>query len=56
MLAQTPGFALRWIWYISAAAVLVQLLLNLLLLKREFRLRLGGFALPQDPGLRAQQV
>jgi putative MATE family efflux protein len=56
MLAQTPGFALRWIWYISAAAVLVQLLLNLLLLKREFRLRLGGFAMPQNPALRAQQV
>ena len=41
MLAQTPGFALRWIWYISAAAVLVQLAMNLLLLKREFRLRLN---------------
>jgi putative MATE family efflux protein len=41
LLAQTPGFALRWIWYISAAAVLVQLALNLLLLKREFRIRLA---------------
>jgi Na+-driven multidrug efflux pump len=40
MLAGTPGFALRWIWYISAAAVLVQLGLNLLLLRREFRRRL----------------
>ena len=41
MLAQTPGFTLRWIWYISAAAVIVQLALSLLLLKREFRLRLA---------------
>jgi Na+-driven multidrug efflux pump len=40
MLAQTPGFALKWIWYISVAAVIVQLALNLLLLQREFRLRL----------------
>ena len=41
LLAGTPGFALRWIWYISAAAVVVQLAMNLLLLKREFRLRLN---------------
>jgi putative MATE family efflux protein len=41
LLAQTPGFALRWIWYISAAAVVVQLTLSLLLLKREFRIRLA---------------
>jgi putative MATE family efflux protein len=39
-LAQMPGFTLRSIWYISAAAVAVQLALNLLLLRREFRLRL----------------
>jgi putative MATE family efflux protein len=47
LLAETPGFALRWIWYISAAAVVVQLAINLLLLKREFRLRLN-FA-PDEP-------
>jgi Na+-driven multidrug efflux pump len=41
LLAQSPGFSLRWIWYISAAAVVVQLLLNLLLLRREFRIRLA---------------
>jgi putative MATE family efflux protein len=40
LLAQAPGFALRWIWYISVAAVLVQLAMNLWLLRREFRLRL----------------
>src|SRR5687767_3216029 len=41
MLAQAPGFALRWIWYISAGAVVVQLAINLWLLQREFRLRLN---------------
>ena len=40
MLAGTPGFALRWIWYISAGAVVLQLALNLLLLQREFAIRL----------------
>ena len=41
LLSQTPGFTLRWVWYISVAAVFVQLAMNLLLLRREFRLRLG---------------
>ena len=41
LLAQSPGFTLRWIWYISAAAVVVQLAMNLWLLQREFRLRLN---------------
>jgi putative MATE family efflux protein len=50
LLAQTPGFALRWIWYISVAAVVVQLAMNLLLLKREFRLRLN-FAPDERRGL-----
>src|SRR5262245_13104636 len=50
LLAETPGFALRWIWYISAAAVIVQLAMNLLLLKREFRLRLN-FAPDERRGL-----
>jgi putative MATE family efflux protein len=50
LLAGTPGFALRWIWYISAAAVVVQLAMNLLLLKREFRLRLN-FAPDERRGL-----
>jgi putative MATE family efflux protein len=40
LLAQSPRFTLRWVWYISVAAVFVQLAMNLLLLKREFRLRL----------------
>jgi len=50
LLAQTPGFTLRWIWYISAAAVVVQLAMNLLMLKREYRLRLN-FASDDRGGL-----
>jgi putative MATE family efflux protein len=41
LLAGTPGFSLRWIWYISVAAVVVQLAMNLWLLQREYRLRLN---------------
>jgi putative MATE family efflux protein len=41
LLARVEGFTLLWVWYISAAAVVVQLILNLALLRREFRLRLN---------------
>jgi Na+-driven multidrug efflux pump len=40
-LASTPGFELRWVWYISVGAVFLQLVMNLLLLQREFRRRLA---------------
>jgi putative MATE family efflux protein len=40
MLASMAGFALSWIWYLSVAGVALQMCLNLLLLQREFRLRL----------------
>jgi Na+-driven multidrug efflux pump len=46
LLSGTPGFALRWIWYISVAGVFVQLVMTLLLLKREFRRRLNLDAAP----------
>ncbi len=39
-LARVPGFHLTWIWYLSAAAVFLQMTANLLLLQREFRLKL----------------
>ena len=39
-LSQHPGFSLRWIWYLSVATVFVQLAISLLLLRREFRIRL----------------
>jgi putative MATE family efflux protein len=40
LLSRLPGFQLRWIWYLSAGAVIVQLGLSLLLLRREFERRL----------------
>jgi Na+-driven multidrug efflux pump len=40
LLANARGFTLLWVWYISVAGVFVQLGLNLLLLRREFRIRL----------------
>ncbi len=41
LLADTPGFALLWIWYISVAGIFAQLVMNLLILRREFRIRLA---------------
>ncbi len=40
ILSRMPGFHLTWIWYLSIAALIVQLAINLLLLQREMRLRL----------------
>jgi putative MATE family efflux protein len=37
-LAGLPGFQLKWIWYLSVAAVALQMAANLLLLQRELRL------------------
>jgi len=41
LLARLPGFEMRWIWYMSVAAVALQMGLNLLILQREFRVRLA---------------
>jgi putative MATE family efflux protein len=46
VLSRLPGFQLHTIWYLSVAAVLVQMTLSMLLLNREFRRRLR-FATPQ---------
>jgi putative MATE family efflux protein len=40
ILARMAGFQLSWIWYTSAVAVFIQMMLNLALLRREFRLKL----------------
>ena len=40
LLAGAPNFTLLWVWYISVAAVYIQLVMNLLMLRREFRRRL----------------
>ncbi|MCA1585460.1 MAG: MATE family efflux transporter [Acidobacteria bacterium] len=42
VLARVPGFELRWIWYLAVVSILLQLATNLLLLRREFRLRLDA--------------
>ncbi|HEY6359708.1 MAG TPA: hypothetical protein VIX63_01325, partial [Vicinamibacterales bacterium] len=41
VMAQMQGFALRWVWYLSVGTVLLQLFLVLMLLRREFRVRLA---------------
>ena len=41
MLVGTAGFDLKWIWYLSAAAIVLQMILNLVLLRREFGRRLN---------------
>jgi putative MATE family efflux protein len=41
ILTGLPGFQLRWVWYLSVLATLIQMTLNLLLLRREYRLRLN---------------
>jgi putative MATE family efflux protein len=41
VLARMPGFQLRWIWYLSAWTIVFQVVTVLLLLQREFRLRLA---------------
>lgn len=38
--AGLPGFELRWLWWLSVASVLVQLVLAMVLLHREFARRL----------------
>lgn len=39
-LSRLPGFEMRWIWYLSVAGVAIQMCLNLLILRREFRVRM----------------
>jgi Na+-driven multidrug efflux pump len=41
VMSRMPGFELRWLWYLTVASVTLQMLMNLLLLRREFRLRLS---------------
>ena len=48
LLSRAAGFALHWIWYVSVGAVTFHALLNLLLLRREYRRKLT-FAAPAAP-------
>jgi Na+-driven multidrug efflux pump len=49
LLSRMPGFEIRWIWYLSVGAVALQMCLNLLLLQREFRIRLNFAPARTDP-------
>ena len=53
LLSQQPGFQMRHVWWLSVAAVTIQLLANILLLHREFTLKLGPRAVPQPAPLPA---
>ena len=46
-LSQKPGFQMRHVWYLSVAAVTVQVFLNLWLLHREFARKLSF--VPAEP-------
>ena len=46
ILSRAPGFEIHWIWYLSAGAVLVQLAISLLLLRREWAKRLNFDSAP----------
>ena len=41
IISRLPGFELHWLWWLSVASVFVQLVLAMLLLRREFGLRLA---------------
>lgn len=41
LLSRMSGFELRWVWYLSVGATILQVSMNLLLLRREFRIRLA---------------
>jgi putative MATE family efflux protein len=50
LLSTVDGFALTWIWYLSAVSVACQMTLNLLFLRREYARKL---ALPDVPAVAA---
>ena len=53
LLSRTAGFHLNWIWYLSVGAVIVQLAISMLLLRREFARRL---IFPSQPKLDSTAV
>jgi Na+-driven multidrug efflux pump len=48
LMARTAGFELRWLWWLSVAATMLQLGINLVLLRREFRVRLRFEPVPAN--------
>ncbi|HEY2954012.1 MAG TPA: MATE family efflux transporter [Candidatus Eisenbacteria bacterium] len=47
LLSRVPGFALRWVWYLTVVSVALQMTLSLLLVRLEFRKRLAFEPVPQ---------
>ncbi len=45
VLSGRPEFALTWIWWFTVVSTTLQMALNLVLLQREFRIKLAGAAL-----------
>ena len=45
------AFEMRHVWYLSVASVTLQVLVNLWLLEREFRVKLPATPLPDAPPL-----
>ncbi len=50
LLARMPSFQLHWIWYLSMAAVWIQMGMALWFMQREFRRRLNFAPVPPSPG------
>ena len=50
LLSRTPGFQIRYVWYLSVASIFFQACLNLLLLQRELRRKL---VFPETPDIAA---
>jgi putative MATE family efflux protein len=46
VLSRSPGFTMRWVWYLSVFAGYMQMVLNVVLLRREFQRRLQFSAPP----------
>jgi putative MATE family efflux protein len=53
VLSRQPGFDLTTIWYISAAGVILQMIANLVLLRREFNLKFAPQLATDQPSLSA---
>jgi Na+-driven multidrug efflux pump len=49
LMSFADGFALSWVWYLSAGSVVLHMLLNLLLLRREYRRKLAFAPAPAAP-------
>jgi putative MATE family efflux protein len=46
VLSRMPGFQLHWLWYLTVTSVTLQMILSLLLLRREFQRRLNFAVAP----------